>query len=243
MGYHCVDCVREGQQGVRRPRTFVGAEVGARPLVMPILIALNVLVFVLTAVQAGSVSDNQRSEVFADFVLWPVAVYSGEWWRLLSAGFLHIGPAHLALNMLALYVLGRDLEPVFGRLRFLAIYLVSMLGGGVAVYLFGDVRVPVAGASGAVYGLMGAMLVAVLRLKLNPGSALAVIGLNVVISFTLPGISLLGHLGGLAIGAAVTAGMIFAPRERRDLWQTALVVATTVVLISLVLVRTAQLGG
>ncbi|WNV91948.1 rhomboid family intramembrane serine protease [Umezawaea sp. Da 62-37] len=220
----------------------MGAEIGGRPLVTPILIVLNVLVFVFTAVQASSVANNQNSEFFADFVLWPVAVYLGDWWRLLSSGFLHIGPAHLALNMLALYVLGRDLEPVFGRVRFLALYLVSMFGGGVAVYLFGDVRTPVAGASGAVYGLMGAMLIAVLKLKLNPGSALAVIGLNVVISFTLPGISLLGHLGGLAVGAAIAAGMIFAPRERRDLWQTALVVATVVVLIGLVIMRTAQLG-
>jgi membrane associated rhomboid family serine protease len=221
----------------------VGAEVGVRPLVMPVLIALNVLVFVITAVQAGSVSNNQRSAVFNDFVLWPLGVYLGQWWRLLTSGFLHIGPAHLALNMLALYVLGRDLEPAFGRLRFLAVYLTSMLGGGVAVYLFGDVRTPVAGASGAVYGLMGAMLIAVLRLKINPSSALLIIGLNVVLSFTLPGISLLGHLGGLAVGAAVTAGMVFAPRERRDLWQTALVIATVVVLIGLVLVRSAQLGG
>ncbi|PRY45906.1 rhomboid family intramembrane serine protease [Umezawaea tangerina] len=221
----------------------MGAEIGGRPLVTPILIVLNVLVFVLTAVQASSVANNQNSEVFTDFKLVPAAVYLGDWWRLLTSGFLHIGPAHLALNMLALYVLGRDLEPAFGRVRFLALYLVSLFGGGVAIYLFGNVLTPVAGASGAVYGLMGAMLVAVLRLKLNPSSALAVIGLNVVISFTLPGISLLGHLGGLVVGAAVAAGMVYAPQERRDVWQAAMVVATVVVLIGLVVVRTAQLGG
>jgi membrane associated rhomboid family serine protease len=241
VGYQCVDCIREAQGTVRRPRTFVGAEVGTRPLVMPVLIALNVLMFVLTAVQAQSVANNQKSPLFAEFVLWPTGVAGlGEWWRLLTAGFLHYGMTHIAFNMLALYVLGRDLEPAFGRLRFLALYLVSMFGGNVAVYLFGSPDALTAGASTAVYGLMGAMLVAVLKLKLNPGTALAVIGLNVVLSFTLPGISLLGHLGGLVVGAGLAAGLIYAPRERRDLWQGALVAATVVVLIGLALVGTAR---
>lgn len=243
VGHQCVDCIREAQGTVRRPRTFVGAEVGTRPLVTPILIAVNVLVFALTVVQAQSVADNWRSAIFGDFVLVPARVaLAGEWWRLLGAGFLHYGLAHLALNMLALYVLGRDLEPAFGRVRFLSVYLVSMFGGNVAVFLFGAPSTNTVGASTAVYGLMGAMLVAVLKLKLNPGTALAVIGLNVVLSFTLPGISLLGHLGGLVVGAGVAAGLIYAPRERRDLWQGALVAATTLALIGLVLVGTARLG-
>ncbi|MEO6085867.1 MAG: rhomboid family intramembrane serine protease [Umezawaea sp.] len=244
VGYQCVDCIREAQGTVRRPRTFVGAEIGTRPLVTPILIAVNVLMFVLTAVQAQSVADNWRSPVFADLVLAPTRVaLAGEWWRLLGAGFLHYGLTHIAFNMLALYVLGRDLEPAFGRTRFLALYLVSMFGGNVAVFLFGSPNSLTAGASTAVYGLMGAMLVAVLKLKLNPGTALAVIGLNVVLSFTLPGISLLGHLGGLAVGAGLAAGLIYAPRERRDVWQGSLIAATTLVLISLVVVGTAMFGS
>lgn len=243
VGYQCVDCIREAQGTVRRPRTFVGAEVGTRPLVMPILIVVNVIMFVLTAVQAQSALNNQRSEVFEALVLWPqgVALF-GEWWRLLGAGFLHYGPTHIVFNMLALYVLGRDLEPAFGRVRFLALYLVSMFGGNVAVFLFGSPNALTAGASTAVYGLMGAMLVAVLKLKLNPGTALAVIGLNVVLSFTLPGISLVGHLGGLAVGAGLAAGLIYAPRERRELWQGGLVAATTLVLIGLVVVGSTQIG-
>ncbi|RKT51858.1 rhomboid family intramembrane serine protease [Saccharothrix australiensis] len=242
VGYQCVDCVSEGRRGVRTARTFVGAEFSSRTVVTPVLIAVNVLLFALTAVQASSVVSNARSPLFADLVLWPVGVYFGEWWRLVTSGFLHFGPAHLALNMIALYVLGRDLEPVFGKVRFLAVYLVSLLGGGVAVYLFGGVDTPVAGASGAVYGLMGAMLVAVLRLKLNPGSALGVIALNLVLSFTLPGISLLGHLGGLVVGAAVTAGLVYAPPARRDLWQGVAVGAAFALLVVMAFVRTAQLG-
>ncbi|MBB5958721.1 membrane associated rhomboid family serine protease [Saccharothrix tamanrassetensis] len=242
VGYQCVDCVSEGRRTVRPARTFVGAELSSRLIVTPVLIALNVLLFAVTAVQAGSVMGNQNSPFFAEFFLWPAGVYYGEWWRLFTSGFLHFGPAHLALNMIALYVLGRDLEPVFGKVRFLAVYLVSLLGGGVAVYLFGAVNTPVAGASGAVYGLMGAMLVAVLRLKLNPGSALGVIGLNLVLSFTLPGISLLGHLGGLVVGAAVTAGLVYAPPARRNAWQAGAVAAAFALLVVMAFVRTGQLG-
>ncbi|WP_158850465.1 rhomboid family intramembrane serine protease [Saccharothrix deserti] len=242
VGYQCVDCVNEGRSTVRRPRTFVGAEFSQRMVVTPVLIAVNVLMYAITALQAGDLMRNQSSPLFLDFVMWTRAVAAGdEWWRLVTSGFLHYGPAHLALNMIALYVLGRDLEPVFGKLRFSAVYLVSLLGGGVAVYLFGGVDTFVAGASGAVYGLMGAMLVAVLRLKLNPGPALGVIGLNVVLSFTLPGISLLGHLGGLVIGAAVTAGLVYAPVQKRDNWQTSAVVGAFVLLVVLAFVRTGQL--
>ncbi|ONI82124.1 rhomboid family intramembrane serine protease [Saccharothrix sp. ALI-22-I] len=242
VGYQCVDCVNQGRATVRRPRTFVGAEFSQRTVVTPVLIAVNVLMYAITAVQAGSLMRNQVSPLFFEFVMWTGQVAgAGEWWRLVTSGFLHYGPVHLAMNMIALYVLGRDLEPVFGKLRFSAVYLVSMLGGGVAVYLFGGVNTLVAGASGAVYGLMGAMLVAVLRLKLNPGSALGVIGLNLVLSFTLPGISLLGHLGGLVIGAAVTAGLVYAPAQKRDNWQTAAVAGAFVLLVLLAIVRTGQL--
>jgi membrane associated rhomboid family serine protease len=242
VGYQCVDCVNEGRATVRRPRTFVGAEFSQRLAVTPVLIAVNVLMFAITAAQAGSLSSNQRSALFADLVMYtPSVAGNGEWWRLLTSGFLHFGPLHLALNMIALYVLGRDLEPVFGKLRFAAVYGVAMLGGGVAVYLFGGVDTVVAGASGAVYGLMGAMLVAVLRLRLNAGPALGVIGLNVVLSFTLPGISLLGHIGGLVVGALLTAGLVYAPAAKRDKWQAAAVVAAVVLLVVLAVVRTGQL--
>ncbi|MEU4741850.1 rhomboid family intramembrane serine protease [Actinosynnema sp. NPDC023658] len=242
VGYQCVDCVNQGRAAVRRPRTFVGAELAQRMVVTPVLIAVNLLMYVITAAQAGSVSQNQASPLFVDFVMYtPAVAGADQWWRLLTSGFLHYGPLHLALNMIALYVLGRDLEPVFGRLRFSAVYLVSLLGGSVAVYLFGGIDTVVAGASGAVYGLMGAMLVAVLRLKLNPGPALGVIALNVVLSFTLPGISLLGHLGGLVVGAALTAGLVYAPADKRNTWQAAAVAAAVVLLVVMAVVRTGQL--
>ncbi len=241
MGYQCVDCVREGQRTVRRPTTVAGGRVTGTPLVTPVLMALNVIVFVITAAQAGSVGDNQDSSLFNTWTLLPPAVANGEFWRLLTSGFLHFGPAHLVLNMLALWMLGRELEPVLGRVRFSAVYLLSLLGGGVTAYVFGAAFSNVAGASGAIFGLMGAMLVVLLRRRSSPGPVMTIIALNVFISITVPGISLLGHLGGLVVGALVTAGLLYAPRERRNAWQAGAVVALLLVLLSLVPVRNAQL--
>lgn len=244
VGFQCVDCVNEGGRTVRRARTVAGAQQqrSQRLVITPVLIVLNLAVFAITAYQAQSIGHNENSQLFADWVLWPVITAAGEWWRLFTSGFLHYGPLHIALNMIALYVLGRDLEPVLGRARFTAVYLVSLLGGGVAVFLFGGTNTAVAGASGAVFGLMGGIAVVLLRLRLNPGPALGIIALNVFISITLPGISLLGHLGGLVVGAIATAAMVYAPARARNAWQTGAVLGLVVALVGLFLVRDAQFG-
>ncbi|HEV2780362.1 MAG TPA: rhomboid family intramembrane serine protease [Actinophytocola sp.] len=242
VGYQCVDCVNEGRRTVRRARTVAGAEPSQRLIVVPALILLNLVVFAVTAYQAQSIGNNQNSELFIDWHLRPTLVAYGEWWRMFTSGFLHQGPVHIALNMIALYVLGRDLEPLLGRLRFAAVYFVSMLGGAVAIMLFGNANQPVAGASGAVFGLMGGIAVVLLRLKLNPGPALGIIALNVFISITLPNISLLGHLGGLVVGAVATAAMVYAPARSRAAWQTGTMIGLVVALVGLILVRDAQLG-
>lgn len=242
VGYQCVDCVGEARRTARRGTTVAGAKPNQRLVVVPVLIAINLLVFAITAFQARSFTHNEVSPLFSDWSLWPPIVAAGEWWRLFTSGFLHYGPLHIALNMIALYVLGRDLEPVLGRARFTAVYLVSLLGGGVAVFLFGGTNTAVAGASGAVFGLMGGIAVVLLRLRLNPGPALGIIALNVFISITLPGISLLGHLGGLVVGAIATAAMVYAPARARNAWQTGAVLGLVVALVGLFLVRDAQFG-
>lgn len=242
VGYQCVDCVNEGRQTIRRPTTVAGAEGSKRLIVVPVLIVLNVAVFAYTVYQAQDFAHNENSELFVDWFLGPAITASGEWWRLVTSGFLHYGPVHIALNMIALFVLGRDLEPLLGRLRFIAVYLVSLLGGGAAVFLFDNECVATAGASGAVFGLMGGIAVVVFRLKLNPGPALGIIALNIFISVTLPGISLLGHLGGLVVGAIATAAMVYAPVRSRLLWQAGTVVGLAVALVGLILVRDAQFG-
>ncbi|SHE64131.1 Membrane associated serine protease, rhomboid family [Streptoalloteichus hindustanus] len=243
VGYQCVDCVADGHRGMRQAVTVAGAVVRRTPLVVPVLILLNVAVFAWTAVQAGSIADNSASPLFSRWALWPPAVAGGQWWRVMTSGFLHIGPVHLALNMIALWVLGRDLEMILGRLRFLAVYLVSLLGGSAAVFLLGDTRVPVAGASGAVFGLMGATAVAVVRLRLDPRSTLAVIGVNVVLSVVVPNVSLLGHLGGLVVGAVAAVGMVYAPASRRALVQSGVLVGLLVVVLVVFVLRDASFGG
>lgn len=225
-------------------RTPAGARLSQRIVATPVLIALNVLVYVITAAQAGSAMANQQSELFGRWVLWPLAI-SGEdqWGRLITSGFLHYGLLHLAMNMLALFILGRELEVLLGKVRYLALYLVSMLGGSTAVYVLGSTDTGTAGASGAIFGLMGAFLIAVIRLRINPSAALGIIAVNVFITFTIPGISMLGHLGGLALGALVMAAMMYAPEKNRTAWQAGTVVLGAVALAGLVLYRDAQLGS
>lgn len=241
VGAQCVDCVREGRKATRRPVTIAGAELASRPIVVPALIAVNVLIYVLTAVQAHSVGGNTASGLFESWAMVPLWVAGGEWWRLVTAGFLHIGPIHLAMNMVALWVIGKDLELLLGRLRFGAIYAISLVGGNVAVYLLGAPNGPVAGASTAVFGLIGGVAVAVVRLKLNLAPVLGVIAINVFISFTVPGISLLGHLGGLVVGSACMIGMLYPPAPSRTRWQLGTVVGLVVLLAAAVLVRTPAL--
>jgi membrane associated rhomboid family serine protease len=241
VGYQCVDCVNEGRRTTRRAKTVAGAQQGQRLVVVPLLIAINVVLFVITAAQAQSLTNNGNSKLSEDWLLWPPIVAAGEWWRLFTAGFLHSGPVHIALNMIALYVLGRELEPVLGRVRFTAIYLISLLGGSTAVFLFGG-NTPVVGASGAVFGLMGAIVVVVLRLKLNPRPVLMIIALNIFISVAVPNISLLGHLGGLAVGAIATAALVYAPAKSRLAWQAGALVVLTIALVGMIMIRDTQFG-
>lgn len=242
VGYQCVDCVAEGNKTIRPARNTGGARMrpGARSLlVVPVLIGLNVLVFAITALQAGSITENQRSELFVQGTLIPGTVAGGEFWRLLTSGFLHFGnyggygPVHLVFNMFALWVIGRDLEVALGRARFLVVYLLSLFGGSTAVMLFGDPMGSVAGASGAIYGLFGGIAVVVFRAKLNPAPVLTLLGINIFLSITLPGISLLGHLGGLVIGALCTAALVYAPRQNLVRFQTVACAAIAVLLVAM----------
>ncbi|MGH3980530.1 MAG: rhomboid family intramembrane serine protease [Pseudonocardiaceae bacterium] len=235
VGYQCVDCVAYGRRTQRYGTTIAGARPSGRDLVIPVIIALNVLVFAVTVGQAGSL-NNSTAELFQQWGLWPPAVAGGQYWRLVTSGFLHFGPIHLAFNMLALWIIGRDLETVLGRGRFVAVYLVSLLGGSVAVQLFEDAGSVTAGASGAVFGLMGGLAVVLLRLRRSPWPALTIVAINVVISFAVPGISILGHLGGLVFGTVATAAMVYAPRERRSAVQAGTLVGLLVVIAALLVV-------
>ncbi|OUS97516.1 rhomboid family intramembrane serine protease [Rhodococcus sp. NCIMB 12038] len=214
VGYQCVDCVAAGQRDVRAVRNVAGAVTTQRavPLVTYILMAANVGIFLITAAQSRSIMQNQAgSTLFADWALFPHAVVDGQLVRVIGSGFLHFGLIHLAVNMFALWIIGRDTELVLGRARYAFVYFASILGGSAAVMLF-QLHAVTAGASGAVFGLMGAQAVILLRLKRSPAPVISVIAINVIISITIPGISLWGHLGGLVAGAAATAAILYGPQ-------------------------------
>lgn len=254
MGAQCVDCVQAGRSAAaaKRPRrqpagygarTVAGARLSTRLTVTPVLIGLNVLIYGITAIAARSPLNNQAADLFTAWVLWPVGIAGGEWWRLVTSGFLHYGPIHLAVNMFSLWIIGREMEILLGKVRFIALYLVSLLGGSVLVYQFGAVNGPTAGASGAIYGLLGGVLIAVLRLKLNPGPAIATIVLNLILTVSLPNISLFGHLGGLVTGALATAALVYAPEKNRVAWQAGALAVLVLALIGLYFYRDAQLAS
>lgn len=240
VGLQCVDCVAEGARSAPRARRRIGS---SAPLVVPVLIAVNVAVFVLTVINAGSVSENSSGSLFDAAALSPVQVAGGGWWRLLTSGFLHIGPLHLLFNMIALWFIGRDIELALGRLRFSVLYAVSLLGGSAAVMVLGSPGGVVAGASGAIFGLMGALVVLLRRMRLPMTQALVIIGLNVVLSLTIPGISLLGHLGGLVTGAVVAAGMVHGPARSRPAAGLAVAAGVVVILIVAIVLRDLSLGS
>ncbi|MGY1671564.1 rhomboid family intramembrane serine protease [Geodermatophilus sp. SYSU D00710] len=240
VGFQCPDDVREGNAGVRRPRP-VSRWSAARRRFGPVtatLVAVNLVVFVVTAVSAVSVGesplDNFRSPVFADFSLVPVLVdVYGQDWRLITGAFLHIGITHLLLNMLSLLLFGPEIEARLGWWRYLSVYLLSALGGAVAIELFGDPARPVAGASAAIYGLLGALGVLMVAARQDLRGLLTLLAINVVISF-LPNVSLLGHLGGLVAGLVATTLLVLT--RRRVALQAAALAALAVVLVVLVLV-------
>lgn len=227
-----MDCVREGSRGVRRGTTVAGAELGGRPIIVPTLIVVNVAVFALTVAQAGSLGGNAAAPLFRAWSLVPLLV-DGEWWRVLTSGFLHFGPVHLLFNMLALWIIGREVEVVLGRGRFLAVYLLGVLGGAAAAMLFSAPDIQLAGASGAVFGLMGALVVLLRRMRAPAGQVFGLIAINIAISF-LPGISLTAHLGGLVAGAAATAALVYAPARSRTTVQVGALGALAVLLVAVI---------
>jgi membrane associated rhomboid family serine protease len=247
VGFQCPECIREGNASVRAPRRQGALRAAGRrwgPVTIG-LIAVNVVLFVVTAVSAGLVGnnplDNFASPVWVALAQVPVLVQLGDVWRVVTAAFVHIGPLHLLLNMLALLVFGSELERGLGRWRFSALYAVSVLGGAAAIQLLGSPGRPVGGASTAIYGLLGALAVLMLFRRQDLRGILTLLAINVVISF-LPGVSLLGHLGGLVAGAAA-AGVIVGLRRRPPLQAAGLAGLGLVLLVVALTVPTVAVVG
>ncbi|HMG44551.1 MAG TPA: rhomboid family intramembrane serine protease, partial [Acidimicrobiales bacterium] len=176
VGFHCPECSRTGRQKVVTARSL-----GTTPYVTAGLIAANVVVF-LVDMFSGTV--NGLGELGLDWALFGPAVGDGDWWRPITVGFVHSGLIHIGFNMLLLYQLGTLLEPALGRVRFVALYVMALLGGSFLVLVMSYDTVTV-GASGAVFGLMGAAVVAFRSRGIDPFSTgiPQLLGLNLLITF------------------------------------------------------------
>lgn len=208
VGVRCPECagVRTGIQRVAPRRV----QRGAVPATIA-LVVLNVVAFALQVSQrAGSVGRGLGGDIATRGDLYGPNVADGEWWRIVTSGFLHAGLAHLAFNMIALWVLGSIFEAYVGPLRFTLIYFASVVWGSAGALLLTP-NSPTVGASGGVFGLMAAVLVLQWQRRITLFSGIAMwLGLNLVITFTLPNISIGGHLGGIVGGtlaALVLSGM------------------------------------
>ena len=174
------------------------------------LLAINVLVWL------GQISPFGQGITY-DFFFAPLLA-SVEPWRMLSAGFVHdwTGPLHILFNSYAIWIFGRQLEPMLGPLRFLLLYLTSIIGGSVAVLWLSNPTVPVVGASGALFGLMGAYFVIIRAVGGNASQIFGLIAINFALGFFVSGISWEGHLGGLVTGLVI-AGVYAATRKPKQL--------------------------
>lgn len=182
------------------------------------LIALNAILHILTMVSAfvsskdvvTALMNNYAGPLFRQLALFSIDVSQGQWWRVLTSGFLHFGPLHLLLNMYMLFILGVAIEQMVGRWKFLGAYLVSLLGGSLAVMMFSPLSFA-AGASGALFGMMGCYAVLALVRKADMRAIITLLVLNVIVTFVIPGISIAAHLGGLATGIIVAVALFAIP--------------------------------
>ncbi len=235
VGVHCVDCVREAARTAPATRTVVGARVrDGRPVVTLTILAVTVASFL------GQLAVGDR---WTDALwFWP-AGGEVEPYRFLSAALAHatggtFGLTHILFNMYALWILGPWLEGALGRLRFLALYLLAVVGGHVAVLLLASPdalswRTPVVGASGGIFGLFGALVVTQRRIGGDLRGIYVILGLNLVLGFVIPGISWQGHLGGLVTGVAVGAVYVYAPKAWRTVAQLGGTVLVAALLVAL----------
>ena len=244
VGFHCPECVKEAARTTRRPRTaYGGRQTGSPGRVTLALIGVNLAVYVLVALTGGA--DGVARWLFALIPVGGPAPVNGElqrvegvsdgaYWQLVTSMFTHVELWHIGFNMLALYVLGPQLEQILGRGRFLALYLLSGLVGSAAVYWWANPHSSTVGASGALFGLMATLVVVAVKRRADIQGLLVLVAINVAITVFGRGISWQGHLGGFVGGLLLAIVLVYAPRSHRTAWQVAgmsLVAALTVVAV------------
>lgn len=263
VGHRCPECVRAENRTMRVARTIFGGRLVSVPVVTYVLITLNVLAYLVELVHPAILgqfdslgtglvdSDGQRyvddGDSYAGYR--PIGVAHGEWYRLITSAFLHLPPgasgfglAHIAFNMIWLWVLGRVLEERLGSARFLAVYLLAALGGSVLGFLVAPHQAAV-GASGAIYGLAGCYFVLTRRLHHHPIDRNRLLLMFVIWMVLSAGFtSWEGHLGGLLVGGLAGVGMAYALARRRVVVQTIVTVTLAVLLVALVVGKSLSLG-
>ena len=199
VGFQCPECVAEGRKRTREWKT-------TSPIrVTQALMIANALIWIAVSLYTGSLSlwGGGVTEIHADFALHGAYIHErGEWWRLVTSAFLHYGLFHMAMNVFILVLLGRMLEPAIGGWRMLLLYSVSLTGGALGALVV-EPNAFTAGASGAVFGMAGAVVIAerASGIRFRDSGILAFLVINVAISFLWPGVSIGGHLGGMIVGA------------------------------------------
>jgi membrane associated rhomboid family serine protease len=238
VGFQCRDCVRAGNQGVRAPRTVTGgALTSGAGSVTTWIIAINVVIFFVVQTSVQTLPHLW----LAAYALDGHGVAQGGWYRLITAAFLHQQTFHIAMNMFVMWMFGRPLEAQLGRARYIATYLICALGGSAASYLFNAPFTASLGASGAVFGLIGTLLVVERRFGANTGGVVIYLAILLLPGMLISNIDWHGHIGGLLTGLALGALYAYAPRSSRTVWHVAGAVAICVVLAGLVGLRTHHL--
>ncbi len=247
VGFQCPECVSQGRRSQPTPRTATGGTLhGYAGRVTNILIAINVVVYVISMSVPGF---TERFGLIGQALPFSganhlIGVADGQSYRLFTSMFLHASLLHIGFNMWALYVVGRELEAVLGRSRYIALYVLSGLGGSALAYLLSPANVVTVGASGAIFGLFSAMFVVGRRLRADVRGIAAVIGVNLAITFAFrTEISWQAHVGGLVVGAVMAAAYAYAPRNSRVAVQVAVGAVIVAAIVGVVMFRTAQLTG
>jgi len=250
VGQQCVECVGEGARSTRQARTTFGGRPAASAVVTWALVAINVAVFLVTWVRPGIVT-NLEMLGYARYTYagpWH-GIAAGESYRLVTSAFLApatglggLGFVDILFNMWALVFVGPSLEGLLGRVRFLAVYLVSAVGGGVMYYFLAPENQPAVGASGAIFGLFGAWFVVSRRLRLDTRGIVMLIAINLALSFFFHNvIAWQDHIGGLLTGALLTAAYAYAPRKNRAVIQVLATMAVVALIVVAVVIRNGQL--
>jgi membrane associated rhomboid family serine protease len=250
VGQQCVECVGEGARSTRQARTTFGGRPTAGSVVTWTLLGINVVLFLAAWVRPGIVNDLVMLGYASYGYGSPLhGVAAGEWYRLITSAFIvpgaglnGLGLMDILFNMWALVVVGPSLEGLLGRARFLGVYLVSAVGGGVMYYYLVAPNTPAAGASGAIFGLFGAWFVVSRRLRLDTRGIVGLIVINLALGFFFHSfIAWQDHIGGLLTGVLLTAAYVYAPRKNRAVIQVAATVAVVALIVIAVVIRTHQI--